>query len=141
IVKQLSKVLPEYMMPSVLVKIESMPLTVNGKLDRKSLPDPEFVNEDSYVAPTTELEEKLCSIFAEVLGLEKVGITDDFFRIGGDSLLAVKLIHRLSEKLNQKISIVKLFECKNVGSLTLYLMDTCFLNSYIDKSDGFEEVI
>ncbi|WP_150468577.1 amino acid adenylation domain-containing protein, partial [Francisella sp. SYW-9] len=60
ILNQLSKVLPEYMIPSALVEIDAMPLTINGKLDRKTLPDPEFINEDRYVAPTTELEEKLC---------------------------------------------------------------------------------
>ncbi|MED7789652.1 non-ribosomal peptide synthetase, partial [Francisella sp. 19X1-34] len=95
IFNQLSKVLPEYMVPSVLVEIDSMPLTVNGKLDRKALPDPEFINEDSYIAPTTELEEKLCNIFAEVLGLDRVGITDDFFRVGGDSIVSIQLSSRL----------------------------------------------
>ncbi|MBK2297393.1 AMP-binding enzyme, partial [Francisella philomiragia] len=64
LLKQLSGVLPDYMLPSVLVEIKSIPLTINGKLDRKALPDPEFISEDTYQAPTTELEIELCNIFA-----------------------------------------------------------------------------
>ncbi|MED7789602.1 amino acid adenylation domain-containing protein, partial [Francisella sp. 19X1-34] len=117
ILNQLSKVLPEYMIPSVLVEIESMPLTINGKLDRKALPEPEFVNEDNYVAPTTELETTLCNIFAEVLGLDKVGITDDFFRIGGNSILAIKLSHKLSKELDRRVSVADIFRTKNIKKL------------------------
>ncbi|MED7789320.1 non-ribosomal peptide synthetase, partial [Francisella sp. 19X1-34] len=121
ILNQLSKVLPEYMVPSVLVEIDSMPLTVNGKLDRKALPEPEFINEDSYVSPSTELEEKLCSIFGEVLGLDRVGITDDFFRIGGNSILAIKLSHCLTKQLDQQISVADIFKYKSINQLSSYL--------------------
>ncbi|WP_150468522.1 condensation domain-containing protein, partial [Francisella sp. SYW-9] len=100
----------------VLVEIDAMPLTINGKLDRKSLPDPEFINEDCYVAPTTELEEKLCNIFAEVLGLEKVGITDDFFRIGGDSIVSIRLVGRLI-KSGFNISVADVFNYRMVQKL------------------------
>ena len=72
IIDQLSKQLPDYMVPSTLVKIDSFPLTVNGKLDRKALPDPEFTDEETYVAPSTELEVQLCGIWQEVLNLEKI---------------------------------------------------------------------
>ncbi|WP_407878139.1 non-ribosomal peptide synthetase, partial [Francisella sciaenopsi] len=117
ILNRLAKVLPEYMMPSILVELEGMPLTVNGKLDRRGLPEPDFVNEASYVAPTTELEVTLCNIFAEVLGLEKVGITDDFFRVGGNSILAIKLASRISKVLDINVGVVDIFTHKNIKSL------------------------
>ncbi len=117
ILSQLSKALPDYMVPSVLVEIDSMPLTVNGKLDRRALPAPEFANEDNYVVPTTELEITLCNIVAEVLNLDKVGVTEDFFRIGGNSILAIKLSHRLSQVLGKQISVADIFRSKNVLSL------------------------
>ncbi|WP_150468569.1 AMP-binding protein, partial [Francisella sp. SYW-9] len=118
ILNQLSKVLPEYMVPSVLVEIESMPLTVNGKLDRKALPNPEFINEDRYIAPTTELEERLCTIFGEVLGLERIGITDDFFRVGGNSILAIRLVSNINVKLGSNISVRDVFDYKSIVQLS-----------------------
>jgi len=80
------------MVPSAFVFLDSLPLTINGKLDRRALPDPEFSGDSSsYVAPRNEVEAKLCNIFASVLGLDSscVGITDDFFRLGGDSIVSV----------------------------------------------------
>ncbi|MBK2239032.1 non-ribosomal peptide synthetase, partial [Francisella philomiragia] len=118
ILTQLSRVLPEYMVPSILVELESMPLTVNGKLDRKALPDPEFVNEDSYVAPSTELEISLCTIFAEVLGLKKVGITDNFFRIGGNSILAIKIVSKINlAQLKFELDVRDIFYYQSISNL------------------------
>ncbi|MED7789603.1 amino acid adenylation domain-containing protein [Francisella sp. 19X1-34] len=112
--KSLLLVLPEYMLPSSIRIMHKFPLTANGKLDRKALPALELINEDSYVAPATELEERLCNIFAEVLGLERVGVIDDFFRIGGNSILAIKLSHKLSKELGKRISVADIFRTRNI---------------------------
>ncbi|NEJ82878.1 AMP-binding protein, partial [Rhizobium leguminosarum] len=115
--------LPEYMVPSALVHIEKLPLTINGKLDRKALPDPAFTNSDHYVAPRNELERKLCQIWADVVGLpvEKVGTSDDFFRLGGNSILAIKLVSRLSKELNKRIHVATIFKHTTVSKLLHYL--------------------
>ena len=86
--------LPEYMLPTTFTAIEAIPLTVNGKLDRKALPDPEFVSSDQYVAPSGEVEEKLCQIWQEILGLEQVGVEDNFFHIGGDSIVGIRVLSK-----------------------------------------------
>ena len=121
ILNQLSKQLPDYMVPGALVKMESFPLTINGKLDRKAFPDPEFTSEESYVVPTTDLEIKLCKIWQEVLNLEKVGITDDFFRIGGESILAIKLSLQISKELDSHIAVADVFKYTTVSGLVDYL--------------------
>src|SRR5690606_28846371 len=100
ILSELSGFLPDYMLPSALVELSSFPLTINGKLDKRSLPDPDFsLSGEEYTAPTTETEAALCRIWQEVLGVEKVGITDNFFRIGGNSILAIQASHRMSKVL------------------------------------------
>ncbi|MFT4693256.1 MAG: amino acid adenylation domain-containing protein [Francisella sp.] len=135
LLNQLSKVLPDYMVPSILVELDSLPLTVNGKLDRKVLPNPEFVRDDSYQAPTSELEVSLCNTFAEVLGLEKVGITDDFFRVGGNSILAIKLANRISKALDTNINVADIFSHKNVSKLSSYITDNKIDNVVIPRLD------
>ena len=85
------------MIPSTFTQLETMPLTINGKLDKKALPEPDFININTYVAPRTELEQKLCKVWQEVLGLEKIGINDNFFRIGGDSIVSIQLVTKLRQ--------------------------------------------
>ena len=120
LLNRLSEVLPDYMVPSVLVELEELPLTINGKLDRRALPNPEFVDEDNYVAPTNPLQTQLCSIWQEVLGLEIVGIKDDFFRIGGDSILSIQLSSRLRrESIN--CSVKDIFDYRTVSKLSKHI--------------------
>ncbi|MBY7735091.1 non-ribosomal peptide synthetase, partial [Francisella philomiragia] len=121
LLEELSNVLPEYMLPSILVELESFPLTINGKLDRKALPDPEFTNDNNYRAPISDLEVKMCRIWEEVLGLDRVGVTDNFFRIGGNSILAIKLSHRLSKEFDSRISVADVFKYKIIAKLLKYL--------------------
>ncbi|MEO3814945.1 amino acid adenylation domain-containing protein [Sphaerisporangium sp. B11E5] len=102
--------LPEYMVPSVFMRVDSLPLTVNGKVDRRALPEPDLTGvTGDYVAPRTATEERLCELFADVLGVERVGIHDSFFELGGHSLLAMRLVSRAQTKFEAEVSMSDLF--------------------------------
>ncbi len=111
--------LPEYMVPSAFVTLDSLPLTPNGKIDRKALPAPdgEITREQEYVAPRTPREEIIANIFANVLGVQNVGIHDNFFDLGGHSLQAAALVSKLSVEMNLKVSLKLLFSYPTVVEL------------------------
>ncbi len=112
--------LPEYMMPSAFVVLAGLPLSPNGKLDRRALPSPEGsrVGEDtSFVAPRTPIEERLAGQWRELLGVERVGLQDNFFELGGHSLLAVKLFAEIERAFDRKLPLSTLFRAPTLGQL------------------------
>jgi natural product biosynthesis luciferase-like monooxygenase protein/amino acid adenylation domain-containing protein/non-ribosomal peptide synthase protein (TIGR01720 family) len=111
--------LPEYMVPAVFVFLDALPLTPNGKVDRRALPAPDLTQQlgTSFVAPRTPSEQTLTRIWAEVLGLEQVGIYDSFFELGGHSLLATQLISRVRAAFQVELPLRKLFEATTVAAL------------------------
>ncbi|MFD6104786.1 amino acid adenylation domain-containing protein, partial [Nocardia salmonicida] len=108
--------LPAYMVPAALVRLEWIPLTVNGKLDRRALPAP-AVQARAFRAPVTPVQETVAAVFADVLGLDRVGVDDDFFDLGGNSLIATRVVARIGAALNATVPVRALFEASTVEAL------------------------
>jgi len=113
----LAERLPAYMVPAAVVAMQTLPLTVNGKLNTRALPSPEYQDGDQYRAPTNAIEEILADIYAQVLGLERVGVDDSFFDLGGDSLSAMRVIAAINTTLDIQLAVRTLFYAPSVRSL------------------------
>ncbi|MDF0729149.1 amino acid adenylation domain-containing protein, partial [Pseudomonas entomophila] len=114
--------LPEYMVPAHLLLLAELPLTTNGKLDRKALPAPDAsLLQQAYVAPQSDLEQRLALIWQDVLGVERVGLNDDFFALGGHSLQLVMLLSRLRGELNVELKIREFHGLRTLGELAAHL--------------------
>jgi amino acid adenylation domain-containing protein/non-ribosomal peptide synthase protein (TIGR01720 family) len=122
----LAERLPEYMIPAYFIFLESLPLTVNGKVDRRNLPIPvpSRTNDITYIVPRSPVEEIIAGIWANVLGIEQVGIEDNFFELGGHSLLATQVISRLRDALNLEIPLKDLFKSPTVTGLAQKIEET-----------------
>ncbi|MFI0260632.1 amino acid adenylation domain-containing protein [Streptomyces sp. NPDC017056] len=112
-----AQLLPEYMVPAVVVVLAALPLTGSGKLDRRALPEPGPLSAVAKRPARTPEEEVLCGLFAEVLGLAGTGIDDDFFDLGGDSLAAIRLVRRIREAADVELSVSDLFAAPTVSRL------------------------
>jgi acyl carrier protein len=139
----LKKKLPDYMLPSTFVLLDTLPLTCNGKIDRKALPKPhDALQPDMGVdclEPTNNLELIVVRVWKEVLGLEQVGVVNNFFDLGGTSLLIGVLQRSLEQRLNRNISMIELFEYPTIRDFVQYLVnnekefDVSFLEKKIQR--------
>jgi acyl carrier protein len=135
----LGQKLPEYMIPSSFVKLAKPPLGATGKLDRSALPGasksrPEL--DTIYITPATPVAEKLTEIWAVILSLDRVGINDNFFDLGGNSLLAARIVSRVNEALGVDLSVRSLFDAPTVAGLTAVIAGLCQTKAVADDETG-----
>uniref|UniRef100_A0A4R4IU58 Carrier domain-containing protein n=1 Tax=Photorhabdus khanii subsp. guanajuatensis TaxID=2100166 RepID=A0A4R4IU58_9GAMM len=142
--EMLSYQLPEYMIPSTITIIDEIPMTVNGKLDKNRLNEPEIVNNKEYVPPATLLENQLCFIWKNVLGIDSIGVMDNFFHVGGESILAIKLINKLKDS-GYKVSLKSLYLQGTIRKLIennciekIYQHDELNTEVNVNKNDEFD---
>uniref|UniRef100_UPI0031DADD9A amino acid adenylation domain-containing protein n=1 Tax=Chitinophaga sp. TaxID=1869181 RepID=UPI0031DADD9A len=122
--------LPEYMVPGIIMELDTLPLTSSGKLNRKALPEP-VIEAPNYVAPGSEVEQELAAIWQKVLGVEKVSVHDNFFRIGGDSIMAIRLVSKINKHFNTSLSIAGLYQNNTVSKLAATLFDNTYEQAHI----------
>jgi amino acid adenylation domain-containing protein len=129
--------LPEYMLPKAYTILESIPLTPNGKIDRRALPMPDSVTFDNlnYVAPQTQVEKLLVEIWAKLLGKEQVGIRDNFFELGGHSLLATQLVSRIRDAFKIDLPVRNLFEAPTVEQFARYIDTMRWAAKGVDETE------
>ncbi|BBC66506.1 hypothetical protein MMRN_34020 [Mycobacterium marinum] len=113
----LSQVLPPYMVPAAFIEIDQLPLTVNGKLDRRALPAPDYTTTEAYLAPQGPVEEVLASLYTQILGVDRISAADSFFELGGDSLSAMRLIAAANTTLHAGLRVADVFEAPTITAL------------------------
>jgi acyl carrier protein len=116
--------LPEYMVPSSFIALAEIPLTPNGKVDRKRLPQPKAASRDSSpstVNPRNYIEERLANIWSEILGVDRVSVRDNFFDLGGHSLLLIRVHAKVRQELDADVAVVDLFRYPTIESMSSWL--------------------
>jgi acyl carrier protein len=139
--ESLRAILPEYMVPTSFVMLEALPRTPNQKVDRKALPAPAGMSPGSakeYAAPRTPLEKEVARVFGDVLGLERVGLDDDFFQLGGHSLLVVRAVARLRDAMSVEVPFRTLFVEPTVAGLAHHIAAMRYLNEQAVAQAGAE---
>jgi acyl carrier protein len=136
--------LPSYMVPSAFVMLESLPLTANGKVDRRALPKPEWYltqRRGTYVEPGNDAQRRIAEIWARLLGADQVGISDNFFDLGGHSLLATQVVSRIREAFGVDLQLRQLFDMPTVRELAEHIEGLAWIRSerpLEDASGGVE---
>ncbi|PCK07322.1 MAG: hypothetical protein COA42_14895 [Alteromonadaceae bacterium] len=136
--------LPQYMVPAVFTPMDALPLSSSGKVDRKALPEPDMSTQQaSYVAPRTDTEKALCQIWQEVLDVERVGIMDNFFHLGGNSLSATRLIANITQSFGVTLALKTLFHCKDLSEISRVIVERITLekNQRTIEENRLKEVI
>ncbi|MBS0359597.1 MAG: amino acid adenylation domain-containing protein, partial [Proteobacteria bacterium] len=133
--KELKHTLPEYMLPTHYLKLKALPLTANGKIDFKQLPKVQ-IQQNQYVQPRNEVESKICKIWEKILEVEPIGITDDFFKLGGNSIHAIRAMHKMREALSNHIGVAEIFLHKNIKNICDNVMKKNIQQEYIVVYEG-----
>ena len=121
--KEMAKRIPDYMVPAYMMQIDKIPITGNGKLNRRALPEIQMTGSEEYVAPKNEMQKQLCDIFAEILGVHRVGITDSFFELGGDSIKAIRCVSK-ARACGIRLTAKDILQGQNVDSISDMVADT-----------------